>query len=137
MEILNHASERLFSLGSAIADFTAVNLTAELCSGLTPKASASRASSSHRYHAVCSLLIFFWGIQGRIVSEERKGSVLMKMDKGGTAPTLTRVVCGFADIKVLDAKGRYHVQLPEVRSGHGGLPTINNDHTNDYHEYKH
>lgn len=29
----------------------------------------------------------------------------MKIDKGGAAPTLTRVVCGFADIKVLDAKG--------------------------------
>jgi hypothetical protein len=38
-----------------------------------------------------------------------------------------------ADIKVLDAKGRYHVQLPEVRSGHGGLPTINNDYKSYCH----
>ena len=37
-EELSHASERLFSLGSALrADFTAVNLTAELCSGLRQK----------------------------------------------------------------------------------------------------
>ena len=60
----------------------------------------------------------------------------MEMDKGGTAPTLTRVGCGFADIKVLDAKGRYHVQLPEVRSGHGGLPTTNDDHTNENDDHK-
>nr|DAH72133.1 MAG TPA: hypothetical protein [Microviridae sp.] len=26
------------------------------------------------------------------------------------------MVCGFADIKVLDAKGRCHVLLPEARS---------------------
>ena len=62
--------------------------------------------------------------------------MLMKQDKGKATPTLTRVVCGFADIKVLDAKGRYHVQLPEIRSGHGGLPTINNDYMYDYHKYK-
>lgn len=31
----------------------------------------------------------------------------MKKDKGGAAPALTSAVCGFADIKVLDAKGRY------------------------------
>ena len=60
----------------------------------------------------------------------------MKTNKGGTAPTLTRVVCGFADIKVLVAKGRYHVQLPEVRSGHGGLSTINNDYKSYYHTHK-
>lgn len=45
----------------------------------------------------------------------------MKIDKGGNCTHSTSVVCGSADIKVLDAKGRYHVQLPEVRSGHGGL----------------
>jgi hypothetical protein len=60
----------------------------------------------------------------------------MKKDKDGAAPTLSRVVCGFADIKVLDAKGRYHVQLPEVRSGHGGLSTINSDYKSYYHTHK-
>lgn len=60
----------------------------------------------------------------------------MRKNKGGAAPTLSRVVCGFADIKELVAKGRYHVQLPEVRSGHGGLPTINSDYKSYYHTHK-
>ena len=35
--------------------------------------------------------------------------------------------CGFADIKVLDAKGRYHVLLPEIRSN-----ATQADNTTDY-----
>ena len=45
-------------------------------------------------------------MKGRKCSVIRKDNFLMYTDKGGTAPTLTRVVCGFADIKVLVAKGR-------------------------------
>ena len=67
---------------------------------------------------------------------KRRTGVLMGIDKDGAAPTLSRVVCGFADIKELVAKGRYHVQLPEVRSGHGGLSTINNDYKSYYHTHK-
>jgi hypothetical protein len=70
---LNHASERLFSVGSALrADLTAVNLTAGAV--LAKRQMLTRhelpARTATMQYARC---LFFWGIWGRIASSTSGG----------------------------------------------------------------
>jgi hypothetical protein len=94
---LNHASERLFSLGSALrADLTAVNLTAGAV--LAKRQMRTRHELPARTATMQYARCLFFGVYGGGLPALRVGdSVLMKKDKGGAAPTL-RAWCAASPI---------------------------------------